>query len=321
MNKNHVLCILVTILFFFSSNVTFAYRPSPSPFSRCQEFLQRLVSFTDEETDISKKFPPDFLRYASETGIIDSEVFLEQAIRKTKHVPYWQKDCQYAIAPWARFKDLNKGHPTDIYCVKHGFLESVYPDRQNKKLNAEQIRNFFLNKCRDYGIDEKTAIKQTQQFDPDPDNIGQMGILRKNFLKLYQQIGFVGFLLIHLALTLGIWIIFLPLKDNNSLIATAGMWLGIESIYMVPFFSIFLDGWGSRYIRFPGEIIGVMTAAHLILILFSFVMIFVQKANKEPLSPTIILLFASFIGILGINIISTLLGFYIFFLVRAQYRK
>jgi putative effector of murein hydrolase LrgA (UPF0299 family) len=120
---------------------------------------------------------------------------------------------------------------------------------------------------------------------------------------------------IHLLFTCLLCLLFVPDKNkikslsSDFWIAFSGTWLIVEGFYMIAFPTMLLDGWHSRYIRFPGSIVAVMTVFHIILFFFSLILLVSFIKNNKSYGRLILLIFASVIGILGINIVSTVIGF------------
>lgn len=318
LSKNNIILLLLFVFILILVRVD-AYRPVPKPYSRCQEFLRNLVELAGEQAEAENKFPPEGFRFNKETGEIPREVLIEQAlIEDDRELPpfHWRSKCKYAIAPWARDE---KGYYSGkaekcIYCRKHGFLRDVYKIGYNEAITRDIVKKYFLNRCEEHGLDQSLANRLANSFEPDYHNLEPLPVMIRKFLKLFNVIGWQGFVLIHLLLTCLLCLLFVPdISKIKSLgsdfwISFSGSWLIVEGFYMIAFPSMLLDGWHSRYIRFPGSIVAVMSVFHILLFFFSLVLLVSFIKSKKSSGRLIFLIFASVIGILGINIISTILG-------------
>lgn len=315
---NNRLIVIVLSVFIVAAPAVmkvYAYRPSPNPFARCQDFLSTLSDYAAQKSASEKSFPPAFLRYASDTGEIPMEVMVEQAlIRDLSAIPYWQHSCRYAVAPWAFPGSRgSEGSSVDIYCTRHGFLKDVY-GLSDRNVDAGDIRTYFSGKCRENSIKAAEWQQTIDAFDPDPSNIGSFSLRKRTFLRLYGIIGKWGILLVQAVLAVLGGVLFFRGYSNCWIGLTAGaaLWIGLQGIYLFTFSTIMLDAWDGRYIRFPDDLVLMLQLSHLILLVFCLVMIPAFRAAKQPLAPLVGLIFGTVISVLFINVISSILGIWAF---------
>ncbi|MFZ5953358.1 MAG: hypothetical protein ACOYXC_21820 [Candidatus Rifleibacteriota bacterium] len=298
----------------------FSYRPAPNPYSHCQAFLREKIINSIEALMMKKsQFPPPELRHDPETGKIPWEALQEQAmIEDIQKMPHWQKECQYAIAPWA-LKNYEQTGSLDecVYCVKHGFNKGEYSEVGRNEITSESIREYFYEKCRKYGLEPAKYADIAAGFDPDTYNIGHFSAGIRGIIWAANNYGvfpfIAGHLLAILLIVLLCWKVFFPGMDYASVTSAMGaLWVGLHGFYLVIFGQFLLDGWGSRYIRFPEAILGYLCISSLLLVLFFIFMLMVFKKNEKPVAPIIGMLFATVPTVLLVNGLSSIVALWAF---------
>lgn len=333
-NRNFKKLVLIVACLIFSSPL-FAYRPPPNPFSNCQSFLrEKMANSIRDFLKKNKNFPPSELKHDPDSGRISWETLQEQAIVEDAKVrPYWQKDCHYAIAPWA-MKNYSlpesvlypRGSFDDplrecIYCAKHGFSSDAYsnPDSYVKyeDITPQLITDYFNEKCRKHGLNPENYKSITAGFAPDPDNIGYLPPIKRLLVYSADRYGVLPFIAIHLLVSALILVLFwkglYPKMDFIALSgALASLWVGLQIFYLFIYRQIMIEGWGARYIRFPDPVLGYQQLSSLLLMPFFIWMLLNFKKNDRPVGPVIFMLFATAPTFIFINCLSSVIAFYAF---------
>lgn len=272
-----------------------------------------------ENLSDGKQFPPVEFRHDEKSGEIPWKVFVEQALIEDAEIrPYWQRQCKYAFAPWAmKAENGKKPGYEDFYCSKHGFHSSQYSSWEQDNTTAKVVKDCFAKKCREHGIEPGAYERIMARFDPDPENIGHFGFTIKSFLQFYLSFGPVPFLLLQFFAALAILLVakrlFCPtMALSTAVTALAALWLGLHAVYLGIFEQIMLEGWGARYIRFPGPILGLLNLTSLALLPFFVYMLIQFKNARKSVAPLVALIFACVPTILIVNVISSFLAFWAF---------